>query len=107
MPGPADFDQQGVSATDNQGNIWFDRKIAREKWRKQMTLEMVDREIRLAETKREPFCDGSTNHERTSQTGARCRCKRVYFMQADSRFLHRALQKARRLQKMITRRYLR
>src|SRR5438045_3145463 len=72
-----------------------------------MAFEMVDGEIWLAETKREPFCDGSTNHERASQTGARCRCKCVYFIQGNGRFLHRALQKRWRVQQMITRSYFR
>ena len=45
-----------MSAANDQRNVRPDFGFT-EKWREQMALEMIDREIRFAETDREALCD--------------------------------------------------
>src|SRR6266404_1806657 len=56
-----------VAAADYQRNVCPNFFFAEER-RKQMTFEVIDREIRFAETDRETFRDRRADHERARQT---------------------------------------
>src|SRR3979411_2997731 len=67
---PTYLDRHRMSAADNQRDVRFDLKIAIEKRREQMAFEMIDREIRFAETDRETFRNRCADHQRTCETGS-------------------------------------
>ena len=50
-----------VTTADHERNIRSNFRFA-EKWREQMTFEMIDREIRFTETDGETFRDRCSNH---------------------------------------------
>ncbi len=63
-----DQDEQGVASAHDERNVRRDLAVPTEERRKQMSFEMVDREIRFAEAQGEALGEGGANHERAGQT---------------------------------------
>src|SRR5437763_5146916 len=101
LPNAAHIDEERVSSTDDQRDVRLDLEIPGEKWREQVALQMVNREIRLSETNRETLCDRRTDHERAGQTGSSRRRERVHFTERDTAFFYRAFEKTRGMEEMI------
>ena len=59
--------QQSVSAAYDERHVGLDAALAPKKGREQMTLKMIDREIRFPEAEREPLGQRRSDHERTGQ----------------------------------------
>src|SRR5262245_57718559 len=82
-------DQHRVPAANDKGHIWPDVVIGlftgAKKWRKQVSFEMINSQVRFAEADSQSFRNGCTDHQRTSQTGAAGGSKRVDFRQAGLR----------------------
>src|SRR5262249_53762740 len=74
-------DQHGVSAANDERHIWLDVAVAlffdAKKRRQKMSLEMIDTQVPFAETDCQSFRNRRTYHQRTRQTGAIGRGKRI------------------------------
>src|SRR5205814_698172 len=102
-PNAAHIDEERVPSADDERHVRLDFKIRGKKWREQVALQVIHREIRFSETNRETLCDRRTDHERADQPRPGRRREHVHFTERDTAFFYRAFEKTRSMDEMIPR----